>query len=287
MAAIVPPGAQPISFHGIPAIALSGPQGASAIISLQGAQLLSWIPASGREWLYLSGQADYSGATAIRGGVPVCFPQFSGQGDLPKHGLVRCLPWNLVDQHADDESVSVTLGLSDSAQTRQLWPHAFLIKLEISLSALSVEIAFAIENTGAQTFSFTAALHTYLRVDEISWVQIGGLNGVDYRDAVNGNREEIERHPWIVIDGEVDRVYHAALGLELRDGAGTLAIDSAGFAETVVWNPGAEKCAALVDMPPADFRRMLCIEAACADVGIELTPARRWQGSQTMRADGA
>ena len=35
-----------------------------------------------------------------------------------------------------------------------------------------------------------------------------------------------------------------------------------GFADAVVWNPGAEACAQLSDMPDEDWQRMLCIETA-------------------------
>ena len=277
----VPSAVTPFQFHGIPAIALKGPQGASAIVSLQGAQVLSWIPAGGQERLYLSERSDFSGKTAIRGGVPVCFPQFSSQGTLPKHGLVRCVPWQLLEQHADDVAASVTLGLTDSADTRELWPHAFSIKLDVRLSAHELNIGFEVENTGKQAFSFAAALHTYLRVGDIDVVQIEGLGGVAYRDAANGNREVNQAEAMLKIDGEVDRVYHVAPKLlKVCEPKRELVIQSQGFKETVVWNPGAGKCAGLNDMPEDGYRHMVCVEAACSDAKVELMPGQRWVGSQ-------
>ncbi len=277
----VPSAVTPFQFHGIPAIALKGPQGASAIVSLQGAQVLSWIPAGGQERLYLSERSDFSGKTAIRGGVPVCFPQFSSQGTLPKHGLVRCVPWQLLGQHADDTSASVTLGLGDSAETRELWPHPFSIKLDVRLSAHELNIGFEVENTGKQAFSFTAALHTYLRVADIGKVQIEGLGGVAYRDAANDNREMTQTEAILKIDGEVDRVYHVAPKLlKVCEPKRELVIQSQGFKETVIWNPGAGKCAGLNDMPEDGYRYMVCVEAACADAKVELMPGQRWVGSQ-------
>ena len=271
----------PIQFHGAHAFALTGPQGAAAIVSLQGAQVLSWIPAGGQEWLYLSDNSDYSGKTAIRGGVPVCFPQFSSKGALPKHGLVRCVPWQLIDQHADDTSSSVTLRLGDSAETQQQWPHAFSIQLTTRLSADELKIGFEVENTGTQAFSFTTALHTYLRIGDIGTVHIDGLGGVAYRDAANGDVEATQAEPLLRIDGEVDRVYHMAPNLlRICDAGRTLVIQSQGFPETVIWNPGPEKCAALSDMPEDGYRQMICVEAACADASIELAPGQRWAGSQ-------
>ena len=281
------PTATPIQFHGIPALQLNGPQGATAIISLQGAQVLSWIPAGGQEWLYLSEKGDYSGKKSIRGGVPVCFPQFSNQGNLPKHGFVRCVPWQLLNQRADEKSLSVTLALQDSDATRQQWPHAFAIELSIRLGANELGITLDVENTGTQPFSFTAALHTYLRVSDIAAIQIGGLGGVAFRDAANGNAESIQSEAMLKIDGEVDRVYHAAPELlTVVESKRSLAIQAQGFAETVVWNPGPANCAALSDMLDDDHRRMICVEAACADVGIALAPGQHWRGSQKLNKCG-
>ncbi|MBV5344762.1 MAG: D-hexose-6-phosphate mutarotase, partial [Rhodoferax sp.] len=64
------------------------PQGDSVLVSAQGAQVLSWQSA-GRERLYLSPQSVFDGHTPIRGGVPICFPQFNQRGALPKHGFAR------------------------------------------------------------------------------------------------------------------------------------------------------------------------------------------------------
>ncbi|MCH5754687.1 hypothetical protein MMA59_22970, partial [Salmonella enterica] len=64
-------------------IRLTAPDGATATMSLNGGHLLSWQPAGAPEQLYLSPRSEYaSGKKAIRGGVPVIFPQFSDRGPL-------------------------------------------------------------------------------------------------------------------------------------------------------------------------------------------------------------
>ena len=114
-----------IEFHGIQALRLNGPGGASAVISLLGGQLLSWMTPDGRERLYLSEKAVFDGSQAIRGGVPVCFPQFANLGELPKHGLVRTRMWSLDTQRCGDDYALVTLSLRDDADSRALWHPAF------------------------------------------------------------------------------------------------------------------------------------------------------------------
>jgi glucose-6-phosphate 1-epimerase len=64
------------------------PQGDSVFVAEQGAQVLSW-QAGGRERLYLSPTSACDGTMAIRGGIPVCFPQFNQRGTLPKHAFAR------------------------------------------------------------------------------------------------------------------------------------------------------------------------------------------------------
>jgi len=74
------------------------------------------------------------------------------------------------------------------------------------------------------------------------------------------------------IEGEVDRIYSSSATTAVRDGSRTIHIHKHGSASTVVWNPGPEKAAKLGDLPPADFQRFLCVEAANAP-GAEVTVA--------------
>src|SRR5512139_4078798 len=103
------PSIEDIEFQGIEALRLNGPNGVSAVVAKHGAQLLSWVTSDGRERLFLSEQACYDGSVAIRGGVPVCFPQFASVGDLPKHGFVRTRPWSVSARRAGDDYALVTL----------------------------------------------------------------------------------------------------------------------------------------------------------------------------------
>ena len=69
-----------IDVHGTRCVRLRGEDGASALVALHGAHLLSWIPADGCERLFLSERARYDAGAAIRGGVPVIFPHFAARG---------------------------------------------------------------------------------------------------------------------------------------------------------------------------------------------------------------
>ena len=68
--------AETTTFNHLPCARLSNAEGATALVALHGAHVLSWIPADGRERLFLGERAIYAEGAAIRGGVPVIFPQF-------------------------------------------------------------------------------------------------------------------------------------------------------------------------------------------------------------------
>ena len=57
------------------------------------------------------------------------------------------------------------------------------------------------------------------------------------------------------------------------------------FEDTVVWNPGPEKCASLPDMPDEDWPLMLCVEAAQIGNPVRLSPGEEWAGMQTLVAE--
>ncbi len=272
-----------IDFNGLPAVRIAAPDGATAIITAHGAQLVSWVPARGRERLYLSDRSTFAPGKAIRGGVPVIFPQFAERGGGPRHGFARTTKWELEESHGGADFACATLFLEDSAATRAHWPHAFRAELTVAVSGARLDIELEVENRGTAPFDFTAALHTYLRVAEVETVCVEGLQGHSYEDNAAGGASHIDRAETLVVGGEVDRLYpDAPATLLLRERGRSLALQSDGFRDAVIWNPWEEKCAALADMPPDGFRRMLCIEAANAARSIRLEPDATWFGRQTL-----
>ena len=276
------PSIEDIEFHGIEALRLNGPRGVSAIVSKQGAQLLSWVTADGRERLFLSDKAVFDGSVAIRGGVPVCFPQFSSLGDLPKHGFVRTRPWTVSARRTGDDYALVTLECTDDETTRSLWPHSFVAELTVMLETDRIDLELAVTNTGGAPFEFTGALHSYLRVVQVEDVTLEGLHGHDYQDAVEEGRIVRETGTELIIEKEMDRAYHDVRRPQyLKAGNLSLGIQAQGFPDVVVWNPWVDRCAELKDMPADGWRHMLCVEAA-ATRPVSLPAGEEWYGRQTL-----
>ena len=275
---------RPLLFHGQPAIeAVLDASGDRVVVALQGAQVLSWTTADGTERLYLSPQAVFDGRTAIRGGVPVCFPQFNQRGPLPKHGFARNLPWQAVAPEAGGDTL--VLRLADDAATRRLWPEAFEARLRIGLAPGRLRIGLEVRNPGPTPWSFTAALHTYLRVDDATALRLEGLQGRPRWDAVRDERF-VEPSPALRFGEEFDSVFGAAsgAGLTLVQPEGRLAITQGdSCTETVVWNPGPALSHQLADMPDDGWRHMLCVEAASIDAPVAVAPGGRWEGWQQLQ----
>lgn len=274
-----------IDFNGLPAVRLTTGDGASAVVTLQGAQLVSWLPAGSGERLYLSERARFAPGQAIRGGVPVIFPQFGADGPLPRHGFARTRPWTLVEARRGDGYACATLRLEDDAGTRALWPHAFGAELTVMIEGKRLDVELEVTNPGGEAFAFTAALHNYFNLANVEMCRLQGLEGCVYRDREPGDRDLIDDNEALFVDDELDRTYFdVTKPLLLSEPARNLAIEAEGFPDMVVWNPWIEKCAALDDMPPTGFKRMLCVEPAAVKNPVQVAAGESWCGRQTVVA---
>lgn len=272
-------------FNGLEAVRLTAPDGATAIVTCLGAQVVSWIPAGGSEQLYLSPRARFESDTPIRGGVPLIFPQFADNGPLPRHGFARTSAWEVTDIRQFEDSVIAVFTLNSDEVTEDIWPHRFRAEFTVAVSGSRLDLELDVENTeeeGGPSFDFQAALHTYLKVKEVEQAPLTGLHGLRYRDRCDGQDKE-DTGTELLVDDEVDRLYtNVRRPLMLQDGRRTVGLHHEGFSEMVVWNPWEYKCAELDDMPPNGFRHMLCIEPAAVMQPIELAPGQNWWGRQTL-----
>ena len=270
---------------GLPKVTVAAADGARVEVYLHGAHVTSWLPAGEiADRLFLSGSSQFASGAAIRGGVPVCFPQFADQGPLPMHGFARVATWELVESgRAGNGAAHVRMRLADSAATLALWPHAFALELTVTARGSTLALAVAVTNTGTASFTFTTALHTYLRVADVRSTFVRGLQGAHYRDKVLRTEDAVETAATLPIDREIDRVYRRIPAmLEVCEPRRTTIVHAAGFTDTVIWNPGAQKSATLHDLEPGGYAHMLCVEAAAASQDVTLQPQQTWRGSQAL-----
>ena len=271
------------TFEGLPAVELALPQGDTLRVTLHGAQVLSWV-SGGQERLYLSPKSTMDGQAAIRGGVPVCFPQFNQRGPqaerLPKHGFARNVAWLADVPELGAEHARFTLRLKDNFQTRAWWPQAFALALHIDLSPGAVQLTLDVHNTDTQALAFSGALHTYLAVPDVSQAKLQGLGGQAEWDSLTDTHAQAA--DMIRFAAEFDRVYEAGPQPMTLNQALHIS-QSSSWANTVVWNPAQDLCKRLADMPEDGWKHMLCVEAAQVYEPITLPAGGRWVGWQRLQ----
>lgn len=253
-----------------------------ARVALQGAHVMEWQPSSTpHPVLYLSPKAILREGTAIRGGIPICWPWFNAAPEWangPSHGVARTRFWQMVSVTEDGSGVTFVMttvheGLKATA-TLQLGD-----KLTVSLDS---------ENTGAGMQRVSGALHTYLKIDEITMITVGGLAGRHYLDTVGVPTRRIQEGP-VVFEGEVDRIYESEGPLRLDDPGmdRVLMVEKQGSPSSVVWNPWAEKSGTMVDLENQAFMDFACLEAAIANpLAVELAPGETHRLETTISVQG-
>ena len=268
----------------LPSLRLTSTDGATADIALDGGHVTSWIPAGGTEdRLFVSARSGFGPGVAIRGGIPVIFPQFGTFGPLRQHGFARLCRWTV-----DESSRSpghVTLRLTDDESTRATWPHAFEAALAITVAESSLSVSLTIRNRDTTPFEFTAAFHPYFAVRDALTTRVEGLGGIEYRDSLRNGAMFVQQSDVLEINGPLDRIFYSTPDrLVIIDGDRRLAIEKQGFPECVVWNPGSEGTSSRADFAPGDEARMLGVEAAAIRQPVHLAPDARWTGEQRMIA---
>jgi glucose-6-phosphate 1-epimerase len=256
-------------FGQLPAVQLTTADGARAIVTLYGAHLVSWHSADGKEHLFCSTRSALDGSGAIRGGVPVIFPQFNERGTGMRHGFARVSDWALVDSGSDDGMAFAVFALEPhdlSPERAQAWPHDFLLQLRVSVGGDRLAMALEVSNRGAEAFAFSSALHTYHLVDQVGDVRIDGL------------REGV-----LTIGDMLDEIFYDIAGrVTLHAGGATMELEQDGFTDAVVWNPGAANAAAMPDLADDEYQRFVCIEPAAIEP-VTLQGGEKWIGNYRLR----
>ena len=150
-------------FRNLPCYRLSLACGDSVLIALQGAQVLSWV-SQGRERLFLSPNNKFDGHTPIRGGVPICFPQFNQRGPLPRHGFVRTMEWDAHDRVESPDIAFQDFSCATQAHTLAHWEFQFVAQYRVEIEPGQLNLTLRVTNNDSNTLQFTGALHTYLAV---------------------------------------------------------------------------------------------------------------------------
>jgi len=271
------------TFGELPAVTIRAADGAQATVTLYGGHLVAWQTSDGQQRLFCSRDSALDGSRAIRGGVPVIFPQFGARGTGMRHGFARVATWQLestgdADGAAWAQFILQHTDLPDAIATT--WPWAFTLRLRVAVQGQSLELQLSVHNTGEQAFPFSAALHSYFAIDQLSEARIGGLQRVRYSDETP--QDALQAEELLQFADKLDRIYYQLPGaLTLQSGSHTLRLEQQGFTDAVVWNPGAQDAAALPDLADDEYQRFICIEPALIQPDM-LAAGAEWTGRQRL-----
>jgi glucose-6-phosphate 1-epimerase len=262
--------------------------------------------------LFLSRDAKLDGSKAIRGGVPLVFPQF-GQPDksMPQHGFLRVTFWT-VDKSSiydlpDSAGVTYMLDLKDVKNARggawdvETTKYDCKLFYHIKIDGKSFTTELEIQNTGTVEFPFQTLLHTYYVVDDKAALDskqcnVTGLAGYSVDDKISKTTyiHEESKDP-IIIDGEIDRVYNPpppstqtsnyknnGVNVIVAVGGGnTMKVSATGEVDgesvavsCVVWNPHIEKAEGMSDFTNDQYHEMICVEPGLL-AGETLRPGKK------------
>ncbi len=248
---------------------------ASASLSLSGAHLCSWQPQHQEEVLWLSENAIFQTGTAIRGGIPICWPWFGAHPEhskLPAHGFARRSLWTLIDSYSDTEACRLKLELCHKA-SNPLFPYAVHCQVHIHIGE-QLRIELHSHNQDYRPVRISEALHSYFRVGDVQQCSVSGFDACHYLDKPSGFAQK-QQQGAIPFDTEVDRIYHSKESSCIHDPVlhRRIIIDKEGSASSIVWNPWQQRAEAMGDLGPQGWKTMLCLESGnVADDSLELAP---------------
>ena len=265
---------------------------AAAEIYLQGAHVAQWTPRGQKPVLFLSSTSQFAPGKAIRGGIPVIFPWFgarSGGRPGPAHGFARTATWTLESTRlSGDGGVEVTMSLGPDEATSALGFGAFHARCRVVVgTALHVELEF--RNDAAEPVLYEDALHTYLAVSGIQDASVTGLEGTTYLDKTDGFSRKVQPDEPVICTRETDQVHLDTAATCVVHDAGwdrRIVVEKTGSRSTIVWTPWSGKAAAMADMGPGEWERMLCVESGnAADNAFTLAPGETHTLTATIRVE--
>ena len=246
----------------------------TASVSLKGGQVLSFTPHGQHPVLWQNERLDFKSEDPLRQGIPVCWPWFgdlnrnpesvtkqflqsdSQPVDMPNHGLVRGVDWELlkIDEQQEHTDVVVMTELPQPI-LRLIAKYRFGTELTIQLTT---------ENRDPEMVHFSSALHSYFAVSDISSIVIPDLDAIPYLDALPGWQKRVQNGD-LKFTGEVDRAYFdtpAMIHIKDPDWRRDILIKSSDSHSAVVWNPWTEKSRRLSQFSPNAYQSMVCVETA-------------------------
>ncbi len=234
---------------------------AAADVALYGAQLISYRPKDQSHDVLWLGHYRPAVGKDCWGGIPLCWPWFMTRKEPPHgpfHGFGRFSHWQVRGSEAPDaQTTRLRLGLSDSDETRKIWPHAFDAELVVTLRR-DLDVELITRNTGTAPLRLEHCFHTYFHVGDATQIRLLGL----------------EDQP-VTVPGHVARVFPnvtAPCRIEDPVWRRTIVMEKRGSRQTVLWNSGPVREVNGRATGEPEWQTQVAVEALCGQEEALIVP---------------
>jgi glucose-6-phosphate 1-epimerase len=258
---------------------------------------MSWCPETDNEQLFVGSQAVVGQeGLAIRGGVPIIFPQFgffTEAVDAPglNHGFARkSFDWRLARKTDDSASFLLVPGEAE----RRAWPAEFELLYTVSLGSGSLRMTMEVANRGDKPLEFTGCLHTYWKCQSSQKCTVHGLHGekLDLRigDKFRGDTTEDREFLQFTDHEETQLMYGGAKNDAIvikEDGRERLRLTKSNMPDWILWNTGAENGSGIKDLDEGEYKKYICVEPGFASSPVHVAPGATWVGTHEAQLLGS
>lgn len=268
-------------------VELQGADGSRATLSVNGAQVLSFIPAgSDVDVLFVSPNAvlDVAG-TPVRGGIPVCWPCFGPSPTVGQHGFARKSVWKLLGQSTS----AVTMSLDSDSIKAANWPFQWELRLCTSIESGALVQVLTASNKSKVPITFTTCFHNYFAVDDVNSTTVLGLGPGMFIDKPSGGSMQWDMASTTSLSGEVDRVYLSPPERTIRiagaSGGRVVCVTLDDCMDCTLWQPGSERAAQISDLKA--HHGFVCVEPVVYGRPARVNPESTLSVSQKISIEAA
>ncbi len=251
-------------------------------ISLFGGQVLSYRPKGQTHDVFWLGDLNKFDATsAIRGGIPVCWPRFAAEelnNHLPRHGFARTSDWKLQHLDVNEKQIKAILYLPPDEKYNTFLSATLSIKITEQF-----ECSLETTNHGNQECKFSEALHAYFNVGNRDTAILKGFNGYRYKSSLD--QQTYTQNNDLIITDEFDAAFlNHRNHIEIIDKVfkRIITLEKSGSDTTIVWNPNKD----LAEMSSGQYKNFICVEPANQGASfVTLAPSQKHRLSMVIRVN--
>ena len=223
---------------------------ASATVAVaRGGIMTSWVY-KGVERVYINEVSTEDTFKLLKGGNPILFPscgrlkdkKYSIDGKeytMDTHGFARDCAWQ-VESTSTDGGAKLTITLSDTPETRAIYPFAFTLRYTYCLNGDTFSIIQDTVNNSESKMPFASGLHPYFCADtDKAWAKVSATR------CINKAGEDVEFDGTLHATDDLDNVIYGLTGevalLDTGLGYKVQVSFEGEYKYYVVWSPNSNK----------------------------------------------